>query len=121
MAAGLAALALAGGAQAASVADFLARADRAKAGGMFAVFSSESRALKEELLAGIKQYGAERKVAKAKGSTALGCPPERFGFKLDGAEFVAALRAIVPVSQQASTSFQAGVNAYMRQRFPCPG
>lgn len=119
--AGLAAMALAGSAQAASVADYLARADRAKAAGMFAIFSPEARALKGELLAAFKQYGAERKVAKAKGSTALGCPPEKLKLKLDGEEFVATLRAIVPVPQQGATSFQAGVNAYMRHRFPCPG
>ncbi len=105
-------------AQAMSVAEFLAKADKLKAQGMMAMMSSDVGLLQNEIKAVGQAWRIDVDAARAKGRTDLGCPPPKGQVKMDSDQLMAAFRA-VPAAQRATMSVKQAVYQYMRGRFPC--
>ena len=116
LATGAALLALAGPAIAMPVNDFLPRAERLKARGPAAVFSSDLKPIMGEMKRVTQVYRADVERWKANGQTPRSCPPAG-KMKLDPDEFLTALRAI-PASQRGIDMTEA-FHRYMARKFPC--
>ena len=109
-------LAMAGPALAMPVNDFLPRAERLKARGPAAVFSSDLKPIMGEMKRVTQVYRADLERWKANNQTPRSCPPAG-KMKLDPDEFLTALRAI-PANQRGIDMTEA-FHRYMAGKFPC--
>ncbi len=113
-------LVVAAPASAMSVQAFLTKAEALKKKGPLALFSSDMKLLKNQILADAGELRTERLAAAAAGRATAFCPPEG-GIKLSDKDIVAAMEA-VPPAQRASTHTKAALRTYFSRRFPCrPG
>ncbi len=110
------AFALAAPALAIPVGDFLPRAERLKAKGPAAIFSSDLKPVTAEMKRVVRQYKADIARSKAVGQTPRSCPPPG-KFRIDPEEFLAALRA-VPANQRGIDMVEA-FHRFMAAKFPC--
>ena len=104
-------------ASAMNVAEFLAKAKTLQARGMLAIFSSDYKLLKNEMLGIGAQYRADVEGAKAAGRAPHSCPPPRGKAKMTPEELLADLERI-PVAQRGM-SMKAAFYAIMQRRYPC--
>lgn len=116
MAAAVCALAVAAPALAMPVGEFLPRAERLKARGPAAVFSSDLKPIMAEMKRVTQAYRADIQRAKATGQPSRSCPPAG-KMKLDPDDFLGALRSI-PASQR-SIDMSEAFHRYMAAKFPC--
>jgi len=111
-------LALPALANAMTVAEFMAKAEALKAKGMMAMMSSDLSVVRGEMQAATTAYRTDVDAARAKGSTALGCPPPKGQAKISSDMIMADLAAI-PKPVQQRTTVKSGLYAIMAKRFPC--
>ncbi len=98
------------------VGEFLPRAERLKAKGPAAMFSSDLKPIMGEMKRVTTSYRADLARSKAKGETPRSCPPAG-KMKLDPGDFLSALRS-VPASQRGIDMTEA-FHRYMATKFPC--
>lgn len=98
------------------VRDFLPRAERLKAKGPAAVFSSDLKPVMGEMKRVTAAYRADLARWKANGETPRSCPPSG-KMKLDPDDFLRGLRAI-PANQRGIDMTEA-FHRYMARKFPC--
>ena len=105
-------------AQAMDVATFLAKADALKAKGMMALFSSDYKTLKAEIVANSQILRNERLAAERAHRRPAYCPPAKSG--LDSDEILASFRT-VPAAQRARTPVKDALRALLARKYPCRG
>jgi hypothetical protein len=105
------------GADAMSVADFLAKADALKAKGAMALFSSDLKVLKREAEAAGAQLRAERLAAQKAGRKPAYCPPGKGG-QMSSDQMLAILRS-VPPQDRARLHFKDALRAHFARTYPC--
>ncbi len=117
--AGLALIALPGGAQAMTVAEFLAKTNALKSKGIFAVGSSDIGLLTGEMQTVTTAYRADIVAARAAKRTPHSCPPPRgsAGARMTSKDFLGELERI-PVAQRGM-SMKTAFYAMMKRRYPC--
>lgn len=114
----VAGIALASASHAMTVADFLVRADALKAKGAMALFSSDIRLLKNEVVGAAGQLRAERLAAVQAGRRPAYCPPAKGG-GMNSDELLSAFRAL-PADQRARMQVKDGLRLHMARKHPCP-
>ena len=97
-----------------SVADLLSKADALQAKGMMALFSSDFRLVKADVISGFKAWHAQ---ITPPGRPPNACPPQG-DQKMSSDEILAMLKA-VPVAQRGATSTADALVAALNRRFPC--
>ena len=105
------------GAAAMDVATFLAKADRLKAKGPFALMSSDFKLLTREVTNASQSLKAERLASQSAGQPAAWCPPPKAS--MNSSEILAAMEAIPP-SQRRSTEVRTALRGLMIRKFPGP-
>ena len=118
LAAALLAIVPVGAAQAMDVAAFLAKADALQKKGMMALFSSDYKALKAEIVAHSQTLRNERLAAERSGRRPAYCPPRKSGLNSD--EILAAFRSI-PAAQRPRTPVKDALRALLVRKYPCRG
>jgi hypothetical protein len=120
----LAAIALSTAAQTAqlSVADVLVKADALQRKGVFAVFSSDLRAIKAEANSDLMAFGTDYFTAAQAHRPLPACPPKEAPNKLritvDTDDLLQFYRSIPP-ARRGMSSRQAFAD-FMSRKFPCP-
>ena len=110
-------LSMAGAALAMPVSEFLPRAERLKAKGAAAMFSSDLRPVMAEVKRVGRAYRADIEAARAAGRPTRSCPPPKGKSKLDADDFLRHLRAI-PAAERRMDMTEA-FHRYMARRYPC--
>lgn len=105
------------GAAAMDVSTFLAKADRLKAKGPFALMSSDFKLLTREVTTASQSLKAERLALQSTGKPAAWCPPPKAS--MNSTEILAAMEAI-PVAQRRSTEVRTALRGLMIRKYPCP-
>ena len=99
------------------VSTFLEKADKLRAKGAFALFSSDLRVLKREVESAAMIYSAERKADAAAGKPKDTCPPDKF--KLGSDEILNSFQSI-PADVRPHTSVKQAWALFFKRKFPCP-
>lgn len=99
------------------VATFLAKANRLKAKGPFALMSSDFKLLTREVTTASQSLKAERLALQSAGKTAAWCPPPKAS--MNSTEILAAMEAIPP-SKRGSTDVRTALRGLMIHKYPCP-
>ncbi len=99
------------------VATFLAKANRLKAKGPFALMSGDFKKLTREVTAASKSLKEERLALQSAGEPTAWCPPQRAS--MDSNEILAAMEAI-PLAQRRSTDVRTALRGLMIRKYPCP-
>jgi hypothetical protein len=102
--------------QAMNVAIFMQKAEALQKRGMTALFSSDYRLLKNEVVTASKALRAERLAAEKAGRRGAYCPPARSGLKSD--EILAYFRTI-PAAQQQRTEVRDALRSLLARKYPC--
>lgn len=110
-------LGLAAPAQAMSVGDFLQRSEVLKAKGALALFSSDLKLLKNEVVTAGSQLRAERLAAQKAGRKPAYCPPGKGG-QMDSDQLLAILRA-VPPQDRARLQVKDALRTHFARVYPC--
>jgi len=110
-------IALPAGAQAMTVAEFLAKVNGLKAKGIFAMGSPDIKLLTNEMKGVAEAYRADIEGARAAGRPAHSCPPPKGQTKLSSKDILAEFEAI-PVAQR-DISTKTAFYAMMKKRYPC--
>ncbi len=98
------------------VSEFLPRAERLKAKGPAAMFSSDLKPIMSEMKRVVGQYKVDLAQDRAAGRPPRSCPPKgKYSVKPD--EFLSALRAI-PANQRGIDMVEA-FHRYMAAKHPC--
>jgi hypothetical protein len=107
-------------AQAMSVAEFLAKAERLKARGFLAIGSPDLKLLMAEMKAVGSAYRADAEGARAAGRAPHSCPPPKGSkqARMGSEDFLKELRATPPADRER-TSMKDAFYAIMKRRFPC--
>ncbi|NIJ21702.1 hypothetical protein FHS95_003405 [Sphingomonas naasensis] len=105
------------GAQAMSVAQFLAKVKALQAQGPLAALSPDAELVRREVASIRAAYTAELRAARAAGKTPHSCPPETGKPKLTPKQMLAELEKIPPAKR--GMSMKAAVYAYMKRTYPC--
>ena len=101
-----------------TVADFLATADKLKAMGMRAMFSSDVKPLMAEMTGAAKSYRADALAARGAGRTDLGCPPVEGKLGVNSNQIITEF-ATIPPAERARTTAKLAFYAMMKRKFPC--
>jgi hypothetical protein len=117
--AAFAAMTVAPAAQAMSVGEFLDRAHKLQAKGIFAPLYEDFKILKAEMKGITRGYRAELAAAKSTGRQPHSCPPAKGtpGAKIKPEELLKELDRI-PAAQRG-ISMKTAFYAFMKRRFPC--
>src|SRR5687768_7048868 len=107
-----------GALQAMNVAAFLHKADALEKKGMRAMFSSDYRLLKNEVVTASAALRAERLAAERAGRHGTYCPPKKSG--LTSREILASFRAI-PAAQRQTVEVKDALRGLLARKFPCRG
>ncbi len=99
------------------VSTFLEKADKLRAKGPFALFSSDLRVLKREVESAAIVYRAESRADTAAGKPKDTCPPDKF--KLGSDELLNSFRSI-PADLRPRTSVKQAWAAFLKRKYPCP-
>ena len=99
------------------VSTFLEKADKLRAKGPFALFSSDLRVLKREVESAAIVYRAESKADAAAGKPKDTCPPDKI--KLGSDELLNSFRSI-PADLRPRTSVKQAWAAFLKRKYPCP-
>ena len=99
------------------VATFLAKANRLKAKGPFALISGDFKTLTREVTDASKSLKEERLALQSAGKPTAWCPPQKAS--MDSNEIMAAMEAI-PLAQRRSTDVRTALRGLMIRKFPCP-
>lgn len=102
-------------AQSMPVSEFLRRADALEKKGALALFSSDLKVLKAEVVNSGKQLRAEHDAALKKGTKPSVCLPEKA--KVEREELLAHLRAIPPARRNITV--KAAFADLIRRKYPC--
>jgi hypothetical protein len=102
--------------QAMNVAAFLQKADALQKKGMMALFSSDYRLLKGEVVNASNALRVERLAAERAGRHGAYCPPANSGLNSD--EILAYFRAIPPAQRQG-TDVKDAVRGLLARKYPC--
>ena len=102
--------------QAMNVAVFMQKAEALQKRGMTALFSSDYRLLKNEVVTASAALRNERLAAENAGRHGAYCPPARSG--LSSGEILAFFR-IIPAAQQQRTEVKDAVRALLARKYPC--
>lgn len=102
-------------AQSMPVATFLAKADALEKKGAMALFSSDLKLLKAEIVASGKALRQEAEAARRAGRQPQACLPEKAG--TDSKELIAYLRGLPPA--QRSMPIKAAFAGLMARKYPC--
>ena len=102
-----------------TVAEFLTKADKLKATGMAAMFSSDLKPLMTEMTSAAKSYRIDARAAGGAGRADLGCPPAQGKFGVKSDEILAEF-ASMPSADRGRTTAKAAFYAMMKRKFPCP-
>lgn len=113
----LAAIPMSSAAAAMDVATFLAKANRLKSKGPFALMSSDFKLLTREVTAASKSLRAERLGLQSAGKPAAWCPPPKAS--MNSTEILATMEAIPP-AQRRSTDVRTALRGLMIRKYPCP-
>lgn len=113
------AMLLPAGAQAMSVAEFLAKANALKAKGFLALGSPDIKLLRSEVETAANAYRADIHAARTAGRTPHSCPPPKGKAKIGSKEVMAEFEAI-PAARRGM-SVKTAFYAMMKKRFPCRG
>jgi hypothetical protein len=105
-------------ANAMDVATFLAKADALQKKGMMALFSSDYKALKAEIVNNSAVLRNERLAAERAHRKPAYCPPAKSDLNSD--EILAAFRTI-PASQRPRTQVKDALRALLVRKYPCRG
>jgi len=105
-----------GALQAMNVATFMQKADALEKKGMTALFSSDYRLLKSEVVNASKLLRAERLAAERAGRRGFYCPPAKSGIKSN--EILAHFRAI-PAAQRQRIEVKDGLRGLLARKLPC--
>jgi hypothetical protein len=97
------------------VATFLAKADALEKRGAMALFSSDLKLLKSEIVASGKALRRETEADRRDGRRPAACLPERAG--TDSKELIAYLRSLPPA--QRSMPIKAAFAGLMARKYPC--
>ena len=104
-------------ASAMDVATFLAKANRLKSKGPFALMSSDFKLLTGEVTTASKSLRAERLALESAGKRGAWCPPQKSS--MDSNEILAAMEA-VPPAQRRSTEVRTALRGLLIRKYPCP-
>lgn len=104
-------------AQAMPVSTFLAKADRLKAKGPFALMSGDFKTLTREVTTASQSLKAERLALESAGKRAAWCPPQKAS--INSNEILAAMAAIPP-AQRLTTDVRTAMRGLMIRKYPCP-
>ena len=107
-----------GALQAMNVATFLQKADALEKKGMRAMFSSDFRLLKNEVVTATTALRNERLAAERAGRRGAYCPTKKSS--LNSNEILAAFRSI-PAGQRQSVEVKDAMRALLVRKFPCRG
>ena len=99
-----------------NVATFLQKADALEKKGMTALFSSDYRLLKDEVVTASTALRAERLAAERAGRRGAYCPPARSGIK--SGEILAHFRSL-PAAQRPRIEVKDGLRGLLASKFPC--
>jgi hypothetical protein len=105
-----------GAAQAMDVATFLAKADALQKKGMIALFSSDYKALKAEIVTNSQILRNERLAAARAHRRPAYCPPAKTSLNSD--EILASFRT-VPAAQRPRTPVKDALRALLVRKYPC--
>lgn len=105
------------GAQAMTVAEFLAKARALQAKGAMALFSSDLKLLKGEMQAVASAYRSDIVAARGAGRAPHSCPPPKGQVKMGSKELLDELERI-PVAERRMSMKQAFYDI-MKRRYPC--
>jgi hypothetical protein len=102
--------------QAMNVAVFLQKADALEKKGMRALFASDYKLLKNEVVTDSQALRVERLAAERAGRHGAYCPPKKSG--LSSGEILAAFRSI-PAGQRAGIDVKDALRALLARKYPC--
>ena len=95
---------------------FLQKAATLEKKGMRAMFTSDYRLLKNEVMTASRALRAERLAAERAGRRGAYCPPKKSG--VSTSEILAGFRAIPPAQQQ-QTEVKDALRTVLARKFPC--
>jgi hypothetical protein len=105
-----------GALQAMNVATFLQKADALEKKGMRAMFSSDYRLLRKEVIGASAALRSERLAAERAGRRGAYCPPRKSG--IGARELLAGFRAI-PAAQRSQVEVKDALRTMLARKFPC--
>ena len=108
---------VASGAQAMTVAEFLAKAHALQAKGVLAAFSSDIGLLKNEMAGVSTAYRADLAAQRAAGAKPHSCPPPKGQVSMTSTDLIAEIEKIP--APQRGMSMKAAFYGIMQRRYPC--
>ncbi len=101
-----------------SVATFLAKAEKLKAKGLTAMFSSDLKVVKREAEGAGDHYRARIAADRKAGRTPHSCPPPKGKASINADTMLAHLRSY-PASRRSSVTMKTAFADLMKKEYPC--